>query len=91
MQYKTIIHELLPQYPTLYERLRQNRQMLAALDQYALSLKTRHQAWINELAVNRPGSHPTQLSSEALELALEETQADLQNASEGSETESSSA
>jgi hypothetical protein len=77
MQYKTITLGLIEEYPILYERLRASRTMLTALDRYAQTLKTRHQAWMTELRQVRPGSAESQLSSEALELALEELKQDF--------------
>ncbi len=43
MHYKTIVLELLQeQYPALHEKLRKERTLLAALDDYAAALKCRH-------------------------------------------------
>jgi hypothetical protein len=81
MQYKTITLGLMEEYPVLYERLRASRTMLSALDRYAQTLKTRHEAWMTELSQARPGSAMVQLSSEALELALEELQQDFESES----------
>ena len=70
MHYKTIIHELLEQRPQVREKLRQSRQLLAATERYAQELKTSHEAWKQMLTQARPRSEPSQIASEALELAL---------------------
>jgi hypothetical protein len=81
MQYKTIALELLQQRPPLHEKLRQERMLLAAVNRYATELKARHEAWTEQLAKTRPGSDPSQLASEALELALKELEDSLPAAS----------
>ena len=77
MQYKTIVLELLQQRPAMHEQLRQARQLLPALDSYALDLKNRHEAWKEQLAQARPESDPSQIASEALEMALKEMEEQL--------------
>ena len=70
MQYKTMILELLKQRPKVHERLRSQRLLLWAINRYATQLKSLHDTWKEELALERPDSDPMQLSSEAMELAL---------------------
>jgi hypothetical protein len=77
-QYKTITLELIRDQPELYERLRSTKRLLPAMDAYAIDLKTRHDAWKEAIARQRPGSHPSPIASEALELAIEQLQAQLQ-------------
>lgn len=72
MHYKTMVLELLQQYPEVHDRLRKQRMLLPALDRYATGLKARHTAWTEALALANPGSSETQLASEALEIALRE-------------------
>ncbi|HZZ77433.1 MAG TPA: hypothetical protein VFE62_02880 [Gemmataceae bacterium] len=74
MQYKTMIYELLKQRPLIHEQLRQDRKLLATMEHYAKDLKTCHQAWKELLVPLRPGSAPSQIASEALEIALKEVQ-----------------
>ena len=74
MQYKTIALELLRQNPQVHEQLRQNRILLQAVNACAADLKARHHAWMDELRATRPQSDATQISSEALELALDDLQ-----------------
>ncbi len=71
MKYKTICLELLEQHPELYDRLRRSRTLLPALNHLTSQLKTRHQAWIQELRETRSGSD-CQIASEAMELAVNE-------------------
>ena len=72
MQYKTIILELLQQRPQMHDQLRKNRKLLPAMEYYARELKTSHETWKENLSQAKPGSDPSQISSEALELALKE-------------------
>ena len=70
--YKTIVLELLQQYPEIHEQLRRNRTLLATLNLYASQLKASHETWTDRLSQAKPGSCENQLASEALELALRE-------------------
>jgi hypothetical protein len=72
MQYKTIILELLQQRPQMHERLRKERMLLPTLELYAVELRTRHLEWKELLLERQPGSEPSQIASEALEIALAE-------------------
>ena len=81
MHYKTILMELVNDQPELAVRLRAQKRMLATIETYATALKTRHEAWRDELAHRNPGSHPSQITSEALELAIEEIRQRLHSAS----------
>ena len=72
MQYKSIIHDLLQQRPQMRDQLRKSHKLLPALELYARELKTSHEAWKEMLVQVRPGSNPSQISSEALEIALKE-------------------
>ena len=72
MQYKTIVLELLRQRPELHDRLRRDQQLLTALETYAKELKEIHEALKEQLSQANPSSAASQISSEALEIALEE-------------------
>ncbi len=73
MLYKTIVLELLEQRPRLYGQLRKDRKLLATLEIYATQLKERHEDWkVMLLQRTWPRSTPTQIASEALEMAIEE-------------------
>jgi hypothetical protein len=72
MNYKSITLELLLQRPELQRRLKQDRTMLQAINLYANQLKANHQAIKQTLAQARPGSDPTQIASEALEITVKE-------------------
>ena len=87
MQYKNIALELIQDRPELYERLRSCKRLLPAMDAYALDLKALHEAWMDQLGQARPGSDPSQVSSEAMELAIEELQARLPSESSTDEAE----
>jgi hypothetical protein len=81
MQYKTIVLELLQQRPQLHDQLRKERRLLPALEFYAKGLKASHEAQKILLSQARPGSDPSQIASEALEIALKELEASLPSAS----------
>jgi chromosome segregation ATPase len=72
MQYKTIILEMLQQRTELHEQLRQERKLLRTLEIYARELKESHEAIREQLRQARPDSDPSQISSEAFEIALKE-------------------
>ena len=72
MRYKTIVLELLQQHPEIHNHLRSKRTLLPMMELYARQLKARHEAWMERLSPTRPGSDPSQVASEALEIALKE-------------------
>jgi hypothetical protein len=74
MPYKTMILELLRQHPKTQEYLRKERKLLSTMERYAKELRDSHLAWKELLTPLRPGSDPSQISSEALEMALKEFQ-----------------
>ena len=85
MRYKTIVIELIQQQPELHEQLRSRRTLLATMDACALALKASHEEWMDRISQRRPGSHPSQFSGEALEIALKELEEDLSSASKADE------
>jgi hypothetical protein len=72
MKYKTMILQLLRQRRAFYTRLRGNGTLLPTLDRLAKELKASHEAWMDRLAKARPGSDPSQIAAEALEIALQQ-------------------
>lgn len=74
MQYKTIVLEMLQQRLELHEQLRQERKLLRTLEIYARELKESHEAITEQLRQAQPGSDPSQISSEAFEMAMKELQ-----------------
>lgn len=88
MHYKTIVLELIQeQYPALYEQLRASRTLLATMNDTATALRTAHRTWMAELRQANPGLDPSQVSSEALEMAIEDLRASLPPESSTDETE----
>jgi hypothetical protein len=81
MQFKTIVLELLKERTELHEQLRKERKLLTTMERYAKELKTSHEAWKELLSQIRPGSDPSQIASEALEIALKELEDRLPSAS----------
>lgn len=86
MQYKTITLELMQQHTELYDRLLKGRTLLPALEYYAGELRENHLDWKVRLAEALPGSDPSQVASEALEIALKELEGSLASASPLDET-----
>jgi hypothetical protein len=72
MHYKTIVLELLEQHPEIHNELCRNRMLIPTLDRYSADLKASHEAWMDRLSQAKPGSDPSQIASEALEIALKE-------------------
>ena len=72
MQYKTIVLELLKQRTELHEQLRLTRRLLPTMESCARQLKESHEHWMASLSKASPGSDRSQISSEAMELALKE-------------------
>lgn len=87
MQYKTIVLELLRENPKLHEQMRQTHRLLPTLETLAKELKASHETWKQTLAAAKPGSEPSQLASEALELALKELEDRLASVSPPEEQE----
>ena len=65
----------------MHDQLRKDRKLLPTLELYARELKTSHEAWKETLVQARPGSDPSQIASEALEMALKELEDRLPSAS----------
>jgi hypothetical protein len=76
-QYKTLTLELICDKPELYERLRSTKRLLPAMDAYAIELKTSHDAWKDRIGRASPGSDPSQIAAEALELAIQDLRESL--------------
>src|ERR1039458_2192221 len=72
MQYKTMALELVMERTELYEQLRLSHRLMPTLEACATELKASHEIWKQRLAEAKPGSEPSQLASEALEMAIEE-------------------
>jgi hypothetical protein len=87
MQYKTIVLELLKERTELHEQLRLTRRLLPTLETCSRELKASHEAWKETLATANPGSDPSRIESEAMELAIKELEDRLPSVSPTDETE----
>ena len=87
MQYKTMALELLRERAELYQQLRQTHRLLPTLEALAMELKASHETWQQTLFAAKPDSHPNQIASEALELAIKELADRLPTASPPEEQE----
>jgi hypothetical protein len=72
MQYKTIALELLRERRKLYKQLRMTHMLLPTLESCATELKSSHESRKVTLAQAKPNSEPSQIASEALEMAIKE-------------------
>ncbi len=81
MLYKTMVLELLRQYPEMHERLRVNRKLLATMEQLATALKSSHEDWKDRHRRTTPGGGESETASAALELALKELETALSSES----------
>ena len=72
MPYKTIVLKLLRQFPALHFKIRSERQLLAALEAYSMTLRRRTEELKNQFSATNPESSPEQSASAALEVAMEE-------------------
>ena len=72
MHYKTIVLELLKERPKIHRQLRRKRMLLQTVERYAKELRATHETWKDRLFQARPGSDPSQIVAEALEIALKE-------------------
>jgi hypothetical protein len=85
MHYKTITLGLLRQHPDLHQELCASNTLMQSMESYAALLKQHHLSWMDRLAQTRPGRDPSQLSSEALERALQDLREALPAASSPSD------
>jgi hypothetical protein len=85
--YKTITLELIQEQPELHDRLRLSRQLLSTVNRYAAELKASHEAWKEHFGQARPDSDPGQISSEAMELAVQELRARLPSGCQAAEAD----
>lgn len=77
MQYMTICLRMIQDRPGLYDQLLTNRTLMPTLEHYAADLKGRHEHWMEQLSQARPSGSPTQIASEATEIALKELEDSL--------------
>lgn len=85
MHYKTIVLQLLQDQTELHEQLRSTRTLLSTMESLATELRELHLSWKETLTKARPGSDPSQISSEAMELAVQALQDRLPSVSPPSE------
>ena len=87
MQYKTIAHELLQQQTELHEKLRRTRRLLPTIEAHARELKGSHEEWTETLSQAWPGSDPSQIANEAMEMAVKELEDRLRSESQDNDHE----
>ncbi len=72
MRYKSIVLQLLEQYPEFHQQLRSRHMLLPTMEQLARELKTCHEVWKDTLSQRYRDSDPSQIASEAMEIAFKE-------------------
>ncbi len=87
MQYKTIVLEMLKERTELHEQLRLTRRLLPTMEACARRLKESHERWITTLVDSEPEGDASQISSQALELAVKELEDRLPAVSPEAQTE----
>jgi hypothetical protein len=75
MLYETIALHLLENRPEIHEQLRRNKQVLATMQLLAQQLKSSHELAKEQLLQRWPDSDPSQIASEAMEIAVMEVEA----------------
>ena len=81
MLYKTIILQMLEDRPAIYSQLKAERKSLATIEALAQELKANQQAILTDLQQASPLTDEQQLASQAMELALADLEAALDNRS----------
>jgi hypothetical protein len=85
--YKTIVLEFLKEHhPALHERLRANRRLQRTVNAYAAYLKSKHIAWRDSLLPGGQWGNASQVSRQAMEIALEDMQESLRSEFSSDET-----
>lgn len=72
MLYKTIVQTLLESRPQMHEELRKERKLLSSLEIYSSQLKDSHESWKGILRDENPQRTSEEISSEAMEMAVNE-------------------
>jgi hypothetical protein len=77
MRYKSMVLELLEQHPVIHNQLRSSRTLLSTIDRLATGLKSSHEEWMSNLRQSMQGSSESEITSTAMELAIEELESVL--------------
>jgi hypothetical protein len=78
MQYKTIVLELINQYPKLKSHLESNRSLLSTVEQRGHQLRESHLTILAELQSRQPKPSHDLLRQQAGEIAISQLQDELQ-------------
>ncbi|HEX3152678.1 MAG TPA: hypothetical protein VHR66_31690 [Gemmataceae bacterium] len=70
--YKTLVLQLLRQRPKLHDYLKKSGTLLQAMELKAMEVKGSHEAYKVVIGKMKPGSDPSQVAAEALELAVKD-------------------
>jgi hypothetical protein len=77
--YKTIVLELLQQYPKLNQQLTSSKALLSTMEQKAMELRETHLSILAELTQNEPKVSVDLLKAQAGEIAIEQLKEELQH------------
>ncbi|MFN8707414.1 MAG: hypothetical protein ACK526_13510 [Planctomyces sp.] len=72
MHYKTIVMELINDQPELLSTLRESRTLLPSIERWAVLLRSQHLALIDEYLRQTSGVTANEVSSQAMEVAVEQ-------------------
>jgi hypothetical protein len=87
LPYKTIVLEFLKEHhPGLHEQLRADRRLQRTVNAYATYLKSKHVAWKDSLLPTGQWGDASEVSRQALEMALEDVQGSLRDEFSSDET-----
>jgi hypothetical protein len=77
MHYKTIVMELINDHPELQSRLLENQTLLPSIEQWAVILRRQHRELIEEFLQQESGVTANEVSSRAMEVAVEQIREQL--------------
>ena len=77
MHYKTIVMELINDHPELQSRLRESQTLLQSIEQWAVILRRQHRDLIEEFLQQESGVTANEVSSRAMEVAVEQVREKL--------------
>lgn len=78
MHYKTILMELINDHPELQSRLRESRTLLPSIEQWAVILRKQYRELIEEFLRQESSVTANEVSSRAMEVAVEQIREQLQ-------------
>lgn len=72
MHYMTIVHDLMQEQQTLFEKLTANNSLLSTMEMEAISLRQMHLELLEQMQQHHPNRSEVELKAEALEVAIDQ-------------------